>query len=253
MKRRFKHSILLLIGLIACLSVFAQKPQQRFNRANHLYQKQAYDSALAIYAGLIDEGYDNAALFFNAGNASYNSGRSGYAVYYFTKALQQDPGNEQIQHNLRLAQLQASNKIEQLPTLFFVRWWHVVLRFLSVNAWLIGSIVFFWILIFFIGWKGLAKIPPPFLRWIWIPLLVLFGFFMAGAIFSRVAATTHDTAIVIDIEQPLREAPDNNSSSIEYLQKGAKVEILDSVENWKKVRLVDGTEGWFNAQDMKTL
>ncbi len=238
---------------MACLSVFAQTPQQRFNRANLLYQEQAFDSAFAIYAELIEDGYDNAALFFNAGNASYNSGRSGYAVYYFTKALQQDPGNDQIQHNLKLAQLQASNKIEQLPTLFFVRWWHVVLHFFSVNAWLIGSIVLFWVLIFVIGWNALSRIPPRFLKWVWVPVVVLFCFFMAGAIFSRIAATTHDAAIVIDIKQPLREAPDENSSSIEYLQKGAKVELLDSVDHWKKVRLVDGTEGWFNAENMKVL
>lgn len=249
-----KHIILLLLGLITGIAaVRAEQPRQLYDQANQLYKQQAYDSALAIYTQLIDAGYDRSELYFNAGNACYQLKKSGYAVYYFTKALQKHPGSDYIRHNLHLAQLQASNKIEQLPTLFFVRWWHVMLRLFSANTWLVCSIVLFWILIFFLGWRRLSDDPPRVMRWGWLPAAVLFCFFFLGAVFSRVAATTHNSAIVVAAGQPLKKAPDANSASIDPVQNGAKVEILDSVENWKKIRLTDGTEGWFNAGNMKTL
>ena len=248
-----KHIALLFVSLLTVYTGQAQKPQQLFNTANALYSRQAYDSALACYDSLLQQGYHSAALYFNAGNASYQAGRAGYAVYYFTKALQLDPGNAAYTHNLRMAQLQASNKIHQIPTLFFVRWWHVLLHFFSVNTWLVLSIGTFWLLLFFVGWRRLSEAPPRFTRPAWIVSAALFLLTTTGAFFSWQAMHIHNLAIVVNVKNPLRQAPDENSGSVEYLNNGAKVRILDSVDNWKKIRLDNGTEGWYEVSDMKIL
>jgi len=252
-KELTKYIVLFIIAGLSSLPVKAQSPQQRFDKANQLYQQQAYDSAFTLYTQIIEEGYHNQALYFNAGNACYKEGRYSFAVYYYTKALQEAPGNKDITHNLRLAQLQASNKTHQLSTLFFVRWWHMLLHFFSINTWLIGSIVFLWLLVIFVGWSMLSAHPPKFIRKLRIPAAILFCLFFTCSIFSVEAAKSHDMAIIVSVENPLRTAPDKNSSAIEELQNGSKVEIIDSVKDWRKIKLIDGTEGWFNINDMKTL
>lgn len=253
MKISLKISGLLLLCIWMSVQAWAQSPQLLFDQANKLYQAQSYDSATSLYLKLIDRGYQNPQLYYNTGNAYYQTGQPGYAIYYYTKALQKDHGNQVIIHNLQMAQLQASNKIHQLPTLFFVRWWHAILNFFSVNTWLILSIVFFWILLFFLGWKWMTASPPFWVRWLWISAAILFCFFLTGATFSWIRANTHDTAIIVDVRQPLRSAPDQNSETIRPLDNGAKVHILDSVSEWKKIQLEDGTEGWARADEMKVL
>ncbi len=244
-------SLLIFCMILKAPAWSQQSPQQLFNHANQLYKHQSYDSASILYLRLIDQGYQNPELYFNAGNAYYKTGQPGYAIYYYTKALQKDQGNKVVLHNLQMAQLQASNKIHQLPTLFFVRWWHVILNLFSVNTWLILSILFFWILLFLLGRKWIQ--PSARLQGLWIPAALIFCFFAAGSVFSWVQVRTHNTAIIVKAEQPLRTAPDQNSESIRPLDNGAKVHILDSVNQWKKIQLEDGTEGWANVDEMKIL
>jgi hypothetical protein len=38
------------------------------------------------------------------------------------------------------------------------------------------------------------------------------------------------------------------ATEVVLLHEGAKVFVLDSLDNWKKVQLTDGTEGWINQE-----
>jgi SH3-like domain-containing protein len=37
------------------------------------------------------------------------------------------------------------------------------------------------------------------------------------------------------------------------LHEGAKVFVLDAVDNWKKIKLADGKLGWIIAEEIKEL
>ncbi len=252
-KKTIKNILFLFGALFFTFSSNAQSPQERFEEGNQMYQRQAYDSALLVYNYLIDAGFSNKALYFNAGNASYKLGDAGYAIYYYNKALQKAPGNKTIVHNLHLAQIKAYNKTKQIPTIFLVRWWHAILTFFSVNTWLILSILFFWVLLFCIGWSLFTVSPPRLILRLRPPLAILFCFFFIGSIFSLKAYHTHNSAIIVSTEMPLKTAPDAGSNDVEVLNEGIKVDIMDSVADWKKIKLTDGTVGWLNNKDLKVL
>ena len=51
-------------------------------------------------------------------------------------------------------------------------------------------------------------------------------------------------AIVFSEMVSVKSEPQNDSNSIFTLHEGTKVFILETLNNWKKIQLTDGTEGW---------
>jgi len=46
----------------------------------------------------------------------------------------------------------------------------------------------------------------------------------------------------------------NNRSEIQFtLHEGTKVQIVDVFENWQKIRIANGAEGWVSGADIKAL
>lgn len=227
--------------------------QQIFDKANQLYQKQEYDSAANLYQQLVNEGYVNPELYYNAGNANYQANHLGYAVYYFEKALQQSPGNAVIENNLSLAKQKAADKIEQIPTLFFIRWWHNMLQFHHPNGWMAGSIIFFWLLIIVTGWRTLRKPAPRWTKWLVLIFAILFCIYLSGAIGSWYHRSHHDLAVIILPEEQVKAAPDSGSADLLVIHEGLKVKITDEVGEWRRIKLSDGREGWILANSMLSL
>ena len=46
----------------------------------------------------------------------------------------------------------------------------------------------------------------------------------------------------------VKSEPKQAATEVVLLHEGAKVFVLDSLDNWKKVQLTDGTEGWINQE-----
>lgn len=253
MKQAIKILSIALLSFCIVLTGYGQSPQQVFNDANQLYKHHHYDSAAMLYKKLIDLGYQNPELYYNAGNANYKAGRLGYSVYYFEKALQQSPGNEMIENNLQLARVKATDKVDQIPTLFFIRWWHHFLNFHKANGWVFGSLIFLWILVFSIGWRILKPSPPRWTKWLVLSAAVLFCIYLTGAIGSWYHTTNHEYAIVVEENKPVKSAPDTNGANIMEIHQGIKVKVLDSLEGWKKIELTNGTEGWVSSDNMLSL
>jgi SH3-like domain-containing protein len=44
-----------------------------------------------------------------------------------------------------------------------------------------------------------------------------------------------------------------NSDKIFTLHEGTKVLVLDSVDNWKKIRIADGKIGWISTEEIKII
>ena len=55
-------------------------------------------------------------------------------------------------------------------------------------------------------------------------------------------------AIMIEKEKALHSGPDTDSPVILTLHEGTKVEILDQIGEWHKIRLVNGEQGWLPVE-----
>ena len=60
-------------------------------------------------------------------------------------------------------------------------------------------------------------------------------------------------AIVFAQETKIKSEPNLRSTEAFVLHEGTKVQVLDTVENWKKIKLSDGKTGWVMNDDIKLL
>jgi SH3-like domain-containing protein len=60
-------------------------------------------------------------------------------------------------------------------------------------------------------------------------------------------------AIVFAEKTTIRNAPIINAEAIFTLHEGTKVIVLDAVDNWRKIKLADGKQGWIIANEVKLL
>jgi SH3-like domain-containing protein len=51
----------------------------------------------------------------------------------------------------------------------------------------------------------------------------------------------------------VKNAPTDTANEIFTLHEGTKINVLDSVDNWKKIRLADGKIGWVSADALKEI
>ena len=60
-------------------------------------------------------------------------------------------------------------------------------------------------------------------------------------------------AIIFAQQTDIKNAPTSNSEKIFTLHEGTKVQVLDAVQTWKKIKISDGKIGWILAEDLKLL
>ena len=60
-------------------------------------------------------------------------------------------------------------------------------------------------------------------------------------------------AIIFSEETDIKNAPTFNSEKVFTLHEGTKVLILESLDNWKKIKIADGKMGWIETESLKQL
>ena len=140
--------VLMIIFIsVICTDIKAQNPEDLFRQANQLYNESAYDSAAAVYEDIINKGYSSAELYYNLGNTYYKLRNYPLAIFYYEKSLKLDPQNEDTKHNIDIANLFITDKIESIPDIFLKRWWNNLSNSFTLNTWAIITIVIFVLLL----------------------------------------------------------------------------------------------------------
>ena len=60
-------------------------------------------------------------------------------------------------------------------------------------------------------------------------------------------------AIVFSKQSKVRSEPNSRSEEAFTLHEGTKVQILENVQNWKKIQIANGKTGWIPDEDIKAL
>ena len=117
--RVFPGLFLLTLCLMSTAGpVWAQSPEQSFDQANLLYQQNKFGEARDAYEAIVHEGFVSGELYYNLGNAYYKTGDLGKAILNFERALRFMPNDDDLKHNLQLANLMIVDRIEPTPRLF---------------------------------------------------------------------------------------------------------------------------------------
>jgi tetratricopeptide (TPR) repeat protein len=243
-----------LLSLIA-LPGNAQTPEQLFRQGNSYYQQGNVVSAIECYESILKTGVTSGELCFNLGNAYYKQGAMGRAVLYYERAVRLMPGDDDLRHNLQLANLLIVDRIDVTPRLFVWDMWD------GVKAWFTVSGISWTAYCFLVLTAGaivtiiLARSYA--VRKIGLILSLLFGVLMALSVViladKATDASRNDEAIVLATITTIKNSPDAKSSDAFVLHAGVKVRIRDSVNEWAKIRLADGKVGWMERSAAETI
>ena len=246
--------IIFLLFIVAN-SIVAQTNNELFNEANNLYKNDKIEDAVALYQKIESQGMVSSQLYYNLGNSYYKLNKVGPSIYYFEKALKINPLNEDVKNNLVFAQRLALDNIEELPKTVFQKFNKNWLQKLSYNQWSVVVVLFSFLgsLLFLLFYFADS---PSRKRFYFITstlsfILLLFSFFITYNQYSF--AKNNKTAIVFVEKTAVRNGPTLNSEEIFTLHEGTKVVVLDSVDNWKKIKLADGKLGWIISSEIKEL
>ncbi len=253
---KMKNIILILILTILMVpGLFAQNIETLMEKGNEAYQNNKYYEAIDNYEKIIKQGYIGSELFYNLGNAYFKVNKLGKAILYYEKALKLSPLDEDAAYNLKIAKARTVDKIKEIPQLFIVRWWNILLSTFTVNGWQIIVLVFYFLLLISIAAYFLVKNISI------QKISFIFGFFNLFAfIFSviiLIASYSRETSYSYGILQKsaisVKISPDSQSNDAFVLHEGSKFLIEDKVNNWVKIKLADGKVGWLPENSFETI
>ncbi|VAW24789.1 Aerotolerance protein BatE [hydrothermal vent metagenome] len=241
---KIKSTILFLLMLLAFFCQGQEQPL--FEKANQLYVNEEYAKAINIYEQIIHSGKESAELYFNLGNAYYKTGNANMAILNYERALLLSPNDEDIIFNLRIANQFVVDNIEALPKPFFVRWYESVINLYPSDTWAIIStssfVVFLFLLGFFIFSRSVAVKRFSFLLGILLFVVTLFTFSFSSKQSKKIKG--HKYAIVFCPRVTVKSSPSSTGTDLFLIHEGLKVEISDSLDTWREIRLADGNQGW---------
>lgn len=207
---------------------------------NSAFRAGRFDEAINHYRALLEAGVDDGDVHYNLGNAHLRRGDLAQAIAAYRAAQARLPRNEDVEANLRFARGKLQDAVAPpeppaaLRTLLF---WHYGLseRELSIAA-VIAQVLFFSAL----GLAVLARLRP----WRWAASVL--GVAVVALVPSLVVRITSPTrlAVVAAPELAVRSGVGASNVVLFRLHEGAEAWVTAGEEDWVRIRLADGKQGW---------
>jgi len=247
---------LIIIFLILPLYIFAFDGNDIFNKATGLYNAGQFEQAREIYTTLIDSGYTNSIIYYNLGNSYYRLNKIPQAILSYERAKILDPLNDDIDFNLKLANLKIIDKFEPLPRLFFIEWYEELLNFANSDTWAYISIALIWITLLFVFLTFYFSFPfnvkkSLFMTAVTTFIIGVFTMFMTFRV--SIKENMQNNAIIFVPSVYVKSSPDNNATDLFILHEGTKVIILESINDWYEVKIQNGNVGWIQKSNFEVI
>jgi tetratricopeptide (TPR) repeat protein len=254
---RVSKLILLLVVLatLGNLQVFAgsEGAVSLYVKGNKFYTEEKYNDAIISYEAALKLQFTAPELLYNLGNSYYKTGNYAAAILNYERALKLAPGDPDIEHNLRIVNLHTVDKIDPLPQVFYEKWIDsFVYGAKPVRRAVIGLVLLWLGLGALVAWLFVTRV-----RWKKITFLAA-TLLLSSAVVTvvltwrqHVHRSTHLEAVIFAESAYIKSSPDEKSSNLFRLHSGTKVQVLDELRSWKKVRIANGNEGWIAAADVE--
>ena len=253
---RIKILIILFFGLN---SIFPNESIEQtfladsFEKANLLYNNAQYVESLENYNEIIDSGYQSAEIFYNMGNCYYKINEVANAILFYERSISINPADEDVRNNLQMVRNSLIDDIDQVPESFFISKLNSISALYSYNTWGIFSIVlsFVFLALFIVYYFSKSPIMK---RSTFLGLIFLF---LVVSIVLRLGFNSLEKnyiekyAIIFAQKIEIKEQPNLRSDNILQLHKGSKVKVIDEFnEEWSKIKLANGQEGWIQNNEI---
>lgn len=246
-----------LFILLSCTFVFAasaphaacenlQDASERIVAAETLYTQKEYARAVETYASIIMDGFGNADLYYNLGNALYRNGDISRAVWCYEKALLLNPSHDDAAFNLEFIRNKLLRDQQSVPPAFPADIWLAFGRSFPMHVWLIFALFFPAALLTTTLLFLIAPAKNQRRRWFYtsLALLLLSTIFISRYIAHQIHFKYNHTAVVLNDGAVMRSEPQNDGQHLQLLPGGSFVKIKEFSNQWYKILAPDGTLGW---------
>jgi len=226
-----------------------------FDAANNAYNKGDYDAAISNYQKILDQGETSSELYYNLANSHYKLSHIAPSIFYYEKALQLDPNDKDIKNNLEFANNMVIDDIKEVQQSGISRSYNNFVNTFSYDTWAWIAIVFsvIFALCFILYYFSIApKLKRVFfgismLAIVLLTFSVFFGFHQKGNMENT------QYAVIFSEEVPVRSEPNLRGDEQFKLHEGTKIEVLNTYQNWVKLQLANGDQGWIDKTSVKFL
>lgn len=227
--------------------------QPAFEKGNEQYRQGQYGEATATYESILKENKESAELYFNLGNAYFKQKMAAPAIYNYEKALLLDPGNKDIEINLEYAQQLITENIDPVVQPGFAGFMDGISGLYHYDTWAwIAIIIAFATLLLFAGYYLTRKtaLKRGFFAGMTVMIILLLASFIAG-FYAKSVADGERPAIVFSDMVQVKTDPSAQAQDAFILHAGIKVYVLETKEQWQKVRMPDDSVGWIPSGAIK--
>ena len=222
-----------------------QDPAEAFVAANQAYDQGDYGRAVELYRNVVAAGVEDGRVQYNLGNAHLRNGELGEAIAAYRRALILRPRDQDIRANQSFARSAAKDAIEPPepgPVVSTLLFWFFTLSPKELVLLVLTANLLFWAL-------AMGRIFRPqseALKWtsvFCLAVLIATG----GSLLAR-PWLSPPIAVVLPQEIEAHTAPAIDSVVRFKLHAGTELRVRDRREDWIRVQLPDGQQGWIEAE-----
>jgi tetratricopeptide (TPR) repeat protein len=245
---------ILFIFILLSFSAQAQS-DILFNKATEAYNKADYNKAIENYLEIIAGGQHSSELYFNLGNSYYKLNQVGPSIYYYEKALLLKPNDAEILNNLAYAQNMTLDAIEVMPETSLSKIYNDITGFLSFDQWSYAAIIFtILFVLLYIGFYFLEYATQKRIAFITSMISLIIAVVSIVFAFLQYSDFQADQpAIVFEDEVNVVSEPNQRSQTVFTLHEGTKISVLETLNEYHKIRISDGQTGWLTSESIKLL
>jgi tetratricopeptide (TPR) repeat protein len=240
--------------LVGQVPLKQDEPATLFSRGNSEYQKGNYAAAEYFYLQILSAEAESGAVYYNLGNACFKQKKLGSAIYYWEKAQQQAPADNDIKDNLQLAGLMIVDRIETKSDPFPLRMLSAMQSFLSIRqtGWIVlalfvGANLFFSL---YLISKSRNSFRALLVAFVFAILLIAFGISLSWKIYQQDYVRQ---GIVVEQKADVRSGPGQENIAVFTIHEGIKVRVLSTTGGWYQISLPNGWNGWLPRDYLRIL
>ena len=128
--------------MIFSARAYPQESEDKFKQGVNYFASGDFDKALEVWTDLYMTGYRSASLITILEMHILKLIIS-RAILFYERAHLLNPADEDINYNLQIARTLIVDRFQEIPELFFVRWYNFLSLSLSTNIWAKISLVSF--------------------------------------------------------------------------------------------------------------
>jgi tetratricopeptide (TPR) repeat protein len=256
MERKIRNILLLILLSFLPVSAISQETvSEKFIRGTGSFTAGDFEKALEIWIEIYNTGYRSPELEYNIGNAYFKLNNIPEAILFYERAYLRKPADEDINYNLQIARTLVVDRFEEIPELFFVRWYNFLALVMSTNSWARLSLTTFILCLIFLSIYFYTSRYKLKVMGFWLAILLLIVSLVSLALTFRNKTLVYDNknAIIFSPVVNGKSSPDISGTDLFVLHEGTKVSVEDEVGEWLEIRLSDGNIGWVPENSLEII